>query len=369
MRKKRIIVLISIVAILLVVAIVLFNKVQTERNDAINKDTLGIPIEVVLVKSENIQEAFNYTGTVKSKNQADLSFKLSGTMQKTFVAEGDNFEKGQVLAELNMEDLKARHRIVQQKASSARVNLDYSRDQANKNEILYNEGAISYQQFLDANYKYQIAESGYQEALAAVTEIEVSLKSAQICAPYNGIVREVLKQEGEIVQPGQLVFSVSENDDLIVEIAVIEKDLVAVEVGAKAVLYMNKGDKTELAEGTVSEISSTLNPETRTADIEILIPPGYEYLLPNMSVSVSLIKGEKENVLVVPVKALIENSEGTILYVYREGKALVREVKVGLNNGIMAEIVYGIKVGDQVITSTPTNIKNGDKVFVYKGVE
>ena len=214
-----------------------------------------------------------------------------------------------------------------------------------------------------------MAEAGYQEALAAANEIKVSLNSARIYAPYAGSVREVLKQEGEMVQPGQVVFSVSENDDLIVEIAVIEKDLPAVEIGAKAVLYMNKGDKTDLVEGTVSEISSTLNPQTRTADVEILIPSGYEYLLPNMSVSVSLIKGEKVNAIVVPVKALIENTDGTMLYVYREGKALMREVKVGLNNGIMAEIIEGINVGDQVITSTPTNIKNGDKVFVYKGVE
>lgn len=369
MQKKRMIGLVSIFSIFLIIVIALFSKGEIKNAEEASAETLGIPVEVVLAKTENIQEAFNYIGTVKSKSQASLSFKLSGIIQEIFVDEGDSFEEGQVLAELNMEDLRARYETIRQKIGGAQINIDYLKDQADKNKLLYDEGAVSYQQYLDISYKYQMAGAAYREALATAKEMEVSIKSGQVYAPYSGSVRELLNQKGEMVQPGQAVFSVSEQNDLIVEIAVIEKDLPAVAVGAKAILHIAKGDITEMVEGTVSSISSVLNPQTRTANVEIPIPPGFEYLLPNMSVSISLVKGEKADAVVVPATALLKNADGNILYVYHEGKALAREVKVGLNNGIMVEIIEGAVVGDQVIISTLTKIKDGDTVFVYKGVE
>lgn len=369
MHKKRIIGLVSILLILVTGALVLFSKMPKVKTETVSTETLGIPVEVTPVVSENIQETLNYIGTIKSKNQAGLSFKSPGIIQHIFVKEGDQFKKGAVLAELNIEDLRAKQEIVEQKIAGAQLNIDYLKDQSEKNQTLYDEGAISHQQFLDIKYKYAMAESSYKEALANAEEIDVSLKNGKIYAPYNGSVRELLKQEGEMAQPGQVVFSVSENGDLILEITVIEKDLPVVKVGTKALLYINNEDKTEAAAGTVSAISSVLNPQTRTANIEISIPPGYEHLLPNMSLSVSLIKGEKEKAAAVPVKALLETPEGYMVYVYQEGKALARKVKVGLNNGKMAEIIEGLKVGEKIITSNPAEIKNGDKVFVYKGVE
>lgn len=369
MRKKRIIGFVGLILVLLIIVIVLPNRGQTEKGQTAGADTLGIPIEVLCVESENIQQAMNYMGTVKSKNQAALAFKMSGIMREILVAAGDDFVEGQILAELSMEDLAARYGVIQQKVASAKINADYLKNQSDKNKMLYDEGAISHQQFLDINYRYEMAVVGYHEALALAREIEVSMNSGRIYAPYDGTVRELLKQEGEMIQPGQTVFSVSGKDDLIVEIAVIEKDLSAVAVGTRAVLHINRENISELVEGTVATISSILNPQTRTANIEIVIPPGYEYLLPNTSVSVSLVTDEKENIIVVPVEALVERLGETTVYVYNEGLALEREVEVGLNNGMKAEIIEGIHVGDHVITSTPMNLKNGDKVFVYKGVE
>ena len=369
MRKRTMIAFIGILSVLLVMFIAFSSNKPVDGIEPENENSLGIPVEVFQVKNENIQEALNYMGTVKSKNQAELAFKMAGVLVQILVAEGDHFTNGQVLAELNIEDLTARYNVTQQKVASARLNVDYLKDQSDKNKMLYDEGAVSYQQFLDSQYKYELAEVGYQEALAVARELEVSMNSGRIYAPYDGKVRQLLKQEGEMIQPGQSVFSVSEKDDLIVEIAVIEKDLSAVAIGDKAVLHINREDTTELVEAAVTAISPVLNPQTRTANVEIIIPSGYEYMLPNMSVSVTLVKGEKTNAIVVPTEALIEHSGVTAVYVCQDGVALAREVKVGLDNGISIEITEGLDAGEYVILSVPMNLKDGDKVFVYKGVE
>ncbi|HPF19544.1 MAG TPA: efflux RND transporter periplasmic adaptor subunit [Bacillota bacterium] len=369
MHKKTMIKFVGAMAVLLVLFFLFTGREQATGVEQENVDSLGIPVEVHLVKSGDIRESLNYMGTVKSKNQAELSFQSPGIIRTIYVAEGDPFLEGQILAELNTEDLAARYEVAQQKIAGAKLNVDYLKDQTEKLRMLYNEGAVSHQQLLDAEYKYQSAVVAYQETLAVANEIGVSINSARIRAPYTGSVRTLYGQEGEMVQPGQAVCSVSETDDLIVETAVIEKDLPAVAVGSRVMLQIPGAGETEAVEGTVSAIAPFLHPQTRTANVEIMIPSGYEYLLPNMSVSVALIKGEKTDVIVVPAEALTDRPEGTVVYVYHEGQALDRDVKVGLNNGVTAEITEGIEVGERVILTAPMNLENGDKVFVYKGVE
>jgi RND family efflux transporter MFP subunit len=367
MRKKSIIGVIGVITIL--VSFLIFSRIGFSQNQTEKTDTLGIPVEVTTVGEESIREVFNYIGSIKSKNQTNLSFKQPGLIQKIYVAEGESFKKGDVLAELDAEDILAKYDIIQQKIVSAQLNVDYLKDQVDKYKILYEAGAIAEQQFLDLNYKYEMAVSGYKEALATAREIEVTLKNAKIHAPYNGSVRELFKKQGELVQPGQPVFSVSEENDLVVEVAVIEKDLAGIKIGDKALLYINNGKNEEVMEAAVATISPALNPKTRTAEIEIPVPPGSNNLLPNMSVRVSLVKGEKENVMAIPAKALVKIQDKYIVYLYQEGKALAREVKIGLNNGQKAEIIEGLTVGDKIITANLSEVKNEAKVFVYKGAE
>lgn len=346
MRKKTMIKFVGAMAVLLVLFFLFTGREQAAGVQQETVDSLGIPVEVHLVKSGDIFESLNYMGTVKSKNQAELSFQSPGILRTIYVAEGDPFLEGQILAELNTEDLAARYKVAQQKIAGAKLNVDYLKDQTEKLRMLYNEGAVSHQQLLDAEYKYQSAVVAYQETLAVANEIGVSISRARICAPYAGSVRTLYGQEGEMVQPGQAVCSVSETDDLIVETAVIEKDLPAVAVGSRVMLQIPGAGETEAVEGTVSAIAPFLHPQTRTANVEIMIPSGYEDLLPNMSVSVALIKGEKTDVIVVPAEALTDRPEGTVVYVYHEEQALERDVKVGLNNGVTAEITEGIEVGE-----------------------
>jgi RND family efflux transporter MFP subunit len=369
MRKKTVIKFVGAMTVLLMLFFLVTGREQATGVEQESVDSLGIPVEVHLVKSGDIRESLNSMGTVKSKNQAELSFQSPGIIRTIFVVEGDALLEGQLIAELNTEDLVARREVAQQKVAGAKLNADYLKDQADKFRMLYNEGAVSHQQLLDAEYKYQSAVVAYQETLAVINEIEISIGRARIYAPYSGSVRTLYGQAGEMVQPGQAVCSVSETDDLIVETAVIEKDLPAVAVGSRVMLQIPGAGETESVEGTVSAIAPFLHPQTRTANVEIMIPSGYEYLLPNMSVSVALIKGEKTDVIVVPAQALTERSEGTVVYVYQEGAAQVREIKVGLNNGLLAEIIEGVKIGEQVILAVPMNLENGDKVFAYKGVE
>lgn len=369
MRKKNMIKFSGAMTVLLILFFIISGRQQATGVESERVDSLGIPVEVRLVKNGDIRESLNYMGTVISKNQADLSFRSPGIIQTIYVAEGDPLLEGQLIAELNTEDFVARQAIARQKVAGAKLNADYLKDQADKYRMLYDEGAVSHQQLLNAEYQYQSAAVAYQETLAVINEIEVSINNARIYAPYDGSVRTLHGQEGEMVQPGQIVCSVSEADDLIVETAVIEKDLPAVAVGSRVLLQIPGEQGTESVEGTVSAIAPFLHPQTRTANVEIVIPPGYEYLLPNMSVSVAVIKGEKTDAVIVPAEALNDHSEGTVVYVYQEGTAQAREVKVGLNNGIFAEIIEGVKIGEQVILSAPINLESGDKVFAYKGVE
>jgi len=330
-----------------------------------HKETLGIPVEVGKVTTGSIKDANNYVGTLKNKNQIHLASKQSGFISRLKVEEGGAFKKGDILLELDAEELLIKKELALQKMKNAELNLEHIKDLLDKNRILYEAGAITKQQIEDLTLKYEMAQNNIKEAAINIKEIDLMLYRSSIYAPYDGVVREVLKKEGEFIQPGQPILQVSEKDDLIIEIAVIEKDLKEIEVGSNALIYF---ENFKVIKSQVSEIANILNPQTKTANIEIPVP-SQSALLPNMTVKVSIIKEEKENVILIPSNSVLSQGQKQYVYCYENGTAQQKKVEIGISDGSMVEIIGGLKLSDKLIVSNLQELTNNSKVFVYKGVE
>jgi len=327
---------------------------------------LGIPIKTEKVVRGSIREEMNYLGNVKSKNQLFLSFKQPGFVNKLHVKEGDNFMKGDLLSELDSAEILIKKEIIQQKRFTASLNLEHLKDLLEKNRILYEAGAVTKQQIDDLTLQYHMAENSLREADIQIREIDLQLARSNIYAPYKGEVRELLKKEGEFIQPGQPVLNISEANDLVVELAVIEKDLPHINIGDEVLIRLNDG---QIIESQVQEIANTLNPQTKTGNIEIPINDPNNNLLPNMSVKVTIVKNKKENSLLISDKAIVNKNSKYFVYSLENGFAVEKEVELGLRDGKRVEVVNGLSLDDEVITTNLQEINNNSRVFVYKGVE
>lgn len=352
--------------IIFVLGIFLSKNILTKAENIQKKENLGVPVLLEEVIKGDISVEKKYIGNIKSKNQLLLSFKQPGFLKKLYVQEGANFQKGDLLAQLDIAELVIKKESARQKIINAQLSADHLKDLLEKNKILYNAGAVTKQQIEDLTLKYKIAANNLKEAAIYLKELELLLRNSKIFAPYNGVVRDILKNEEEFLQPGQPVLKVSGQDDLIAEIAVIEKDLEDIDLGTKAIIDLKNG---VVIKSKVAEIANIVNPQTRTVDMEIPVFTSESTLLPNMSVKVSLIKEEKEDILMVSSKAIINRNGQNIVYCYENDKALAKKVELGLNTGKKVEIISGLKLGDKVIVSNLHEINNNSRVFVYKGVE
>ncbi|HEX6961012.1 MAG TPA: efflux RND transporter periplasmic adaptor subunit [Lacipirellula sp.] len=191
-----------------------------------------------------------------------------------------------------------------------------------------------------------------------------------IRAPINGRVFRVLQESTAVVTPGQELIEVGDPLDLEVEIDVLSRDAVKIKPGADVLLEEWGGEQPLNGEVRLVEPSgftkiSTLGVEEQRVNVIVdLVDPPHERekLNDGFRVEARIVVAEADNVLKVPTSALFRADEDWAVFRVEEGVARQRIVKVGLENGLQAEVTTGLAEGDEVVTHPGDNIVDGVRV-------
>jgi HlyD family secretion protein len=183
-------------------------------------------------------------------------------------------------------------------------------------------------------------------------------------------VLRVLKESATIVTPGEDLLEIGDPLDLEVEIDVLSRDAVKIAPGAPVLLEQWGGDKPLNGEVRLVEPSgftkiSTLGVEEQRVNVIVdLIDPPHERekLNDGFRVEARIVVAEAAEVLKVPTSALFRVDQDWAVFRVEDGVARERSVKLGLQNGLEAEVVEGLAEGDQVVTHPGDNITDGAKV-------
>ncbi|MCC3144431.1 efflux RND transporter periplasmic adaptor subunit [Halanaerobium sp. Z-7514] len=202
-----------------------------------------------------------------------------------------------------------------------------------------------------------------KQAEAGLDELEDNLRKTIITAPFDGLVFQVNVEKGEMIGSGQAIINLINIDQLYVEI----------ELTASAVSRINKGDMVEVkaetmqhyVEGEITNIAPQADPSTRSFLVKVKIDNSEHSLRPGMFADVRLLKGEAGDAVVVPIESIMDLTEETpYLYVVEEGRAVRREVEVGLQTDTQAEIISGLEAGESVIIRGQQRLEAGVEVEV-----
>jgi len=178
-------------------------------------------------------------------------------------------------------------------------------------------------------------------------------KSFPVKSPIDGIVMEKMVVRGQTVMPGMEMFRILDLSHVWVMAQVPQGDLSRIQTGGQADVGVT-GIPGKTFHGKVTWISPEMNMETRTAQVrvEVANTPGYDLRL-DMFADVSFdAKGAQSEVLAVPQQALIPSGSRTIAIVsLGHGKFQPRDVQVGITTGGYAQILSGLKEGDEIVTS------------------
>jgi multidrug efflux pump subunit AcrA (membrane-fusion protein) len=367
-----------------------------------------IPVRLEAATTGSISEALSISGEVTAGSDVQVVPKTLGRVARVAVQAGQEVKKGDLLVELEADELAVGLRQAEAALQMARANLDSAqsggvhsqlragKQQAEANyknakatlermEALYIEGGISLQQLEGTRLQYQVAESQYtltkdqlesfergegqaQVLAAQVKQAEAGLEmarlnynNARITTPVDGVVGMVAAKVGNMVSPGMAVATVVNMDDVTVSARLTEQTIGLAAPGMSVKVELSSTG--EVLSGEVSEVAPAPLPGTKSFPITVRVFNA-EDILPGSFVRVILNVANSDNAVLVPRTALLEDEGNYHLYTVKDGKAVKQDVAVGIQDDTQAEILSGLSKGQSIVTTGQQYLRDGVPVLV-----
>ena len=313
----------------------------TEEQSA---DTVRL-VEVAPAEMRALNLSEEFTAQLEAKVVNNITAQAGGRLKQLLVKVGDRVGAGQAVA-----------RMEATQASQAQIQLADAKTNFARMDELYKVGGVSKAQWEQAKSAVDQAKLAYGNAA----------ENTVLRSPISGFVTAKNYDNGDMTSPQLPVVVIQQIAPVKAVIGVSEQYYSYLKKGAAATLSVDAlGEET--FSGVVTNIFPTLDPVTHTVSTEIEVANKDLKLRPGMYARVHLDFGTKE-ALTVPDKAIVRQagSGARYVYVFSGGKAVYRAVELGQQQGDLYEVVSGLNAGDQVITSAPSNLKNGLSVKLRK---
>lgn len=294
-------------------------------------------IELGTAKIQTISSEVVSSGKIKSVSEVDLNFAVSGKVVYIPVKEGDYIKKGQVIASLDKEIYEIALRQAKQDVIAADAIL----------VDVYDELKDVDAESFDQKITRTAAEKTKNQAFDEVKEAESNLRKTTLTATAGGTLTELNITVGEEILYTETVASISDAQNIIFEAEIDETDVGKVLLEQKAIITLDAFPEEEIKSTvfTIGLIGITTSTEATAFEIKFSLPENEKYRI-GMNGDISIIIEEKENVLAVPIEAVVEDNH---VWIKTDGRYVKKEVKVGLESDFEIEIISGVSEGQQVV--------------------
>ncbi|MFZ0746312.1 MAG: efflux RND transporter periplasmic adaptor subunit [Terracidiphilus sp.] len=369
------------------------------RDQQTKADAAEIPsARIATAARGNIAHILNLAGQFQPYQVVDVHPKVTGFMSKINVDIGDRVHKGEVLAVLEVPELKAQlqgtvfqmqqtkddllrtqHEIERAEALHAALHADYERLlETSKAQ----PGLIAQQELDDAQGKDLSSEAQVDAAKAAASAAEQQAEVAHanndrvqalqnytnVIAPLDGVIIWRYADTGALIQSGE---NSNEQDIPIVRLSQSGLLRLRMPIPEDDVRYVHIGDPMQVRvdaigrtfTGKIVRFTRDVNFETRTMETEVDVKNEDLSIAPGMYANTQLQLAHAENVITIPVEALVlQGNQETVYLLDANNRVHLRNVEVGLRGSKLAEIRGGLQLGDRVILGGQNQYTEGEQV-------
>ncbi|HXY38131.1 MAG TPA: efflux RND transporter periplasmic adaptor subunit [Vicinamibacteria bacterium] len=345
------------------------------------------PSRLAGVEKGDLARSVVATGKIQPLTKVDIKSKASGIVKKLHVDYGDHVKEGQVLAELDRDQLEAAVREAKANLLSSEAawernkveaegpDLPFLKAALERSRKLYADGLIAPQVLDDADKEYQlglnkqtaaksqtaVARAEVEKAKATLERTEMDLRYATIVSPMDGLVLSRDVEVGDAVSSilvlgsqATLVMTLGDVSEVYVLGKVDEADIGRVYLGQRARIVV-ESFKDESFDGKVTKISPLGKEKDNVTTFEVRVSiqnPGGQ-LRTNMTANAEVILEEKKGILTIPESAVVYDKERKpsveIPDPHAPGGKRKLAVKLGISNGVKTEIADGLRQGDKVV--------------------
>jgi RND family efflux transporter MFP subunit len=333
---------------------------------------VSAPVKVAPVVRQRISEKLTYTGAVEAGQKITISPEMGGKVAKIYVEEGQRVSQGQLLAEMDTESVALQVKQAEAGLAVAEANFRNAARNKERMDRLVAEKAVSDAQHEQVKLGYDAAKAQLEQAQAAVNLARHALGTSIMKAPWAGLIASKNAEVGDIINPmmgggyggmgGGGVLTLIDDGRVKVVVEVSQNDIVRLQRGQKAVIKTGNGGMRD-ASGAVSVVNPTADPLSKKFRVEVTASNPDRALRPGTFGSVEFEVMSHDNALAVAQKAVYDNK---YVYLVEGGKALKREVVLGLKNTTMVEILSGLQEGEVVIVEGAFGLVDGAPVEIRK---
>lgn len=320
------------------------------------------PVRAIRVSADNIDTVAEFSGEVRPRIESRLGFRVGGKIIARKVEIGSMVKRGQILMQLDPQDLKLAQAQADAGLRAAQSNRDMARADLKRYRELRDKNFVS-QAVLDAKQTAdKAAQAAYEQAQAVYRNQSNQATYANLTADADGVVTAVHAEVGQVVAAGNSVVQVARTGDMDVVIGIPEDEVDALRKLAD-VRVRTWAHPDVIIPGKLRELSPMADPATRTYTAKIAIPDRPDVKL-GMTAYAAFVAASNQPVIRLPLTALFQDKSDSAVWVIEHGTVRPVPVQVTGSSGNDLIVSGGISPGQTVVTAGVNLLKPGQKVKI-----
>lgn len=320
------------------------------------------------------------TGSVRANQRIEVGAQVSGKIQKIYVTLGQTVKRGELLAEIDssnqqnqLDTAQAQLSIYKAQLNSHQTALAVAESNYNRLSKLYQQKSTSQTELENARNSLASAKASVEQSKAQIRSAEISVNDARvnvgytkITSPIDGVIVSIPMSEGQTANSNQIsptIVQVADLSKMLIKLEISEGDIAQVREN-QTVTFTTLSDPNRVYQGVIESVDPALTTLTDNNYSEtsgnstavyyyanVLIDNSDNSLRIGMTTQGRVVIAEKNDVLLAPTSAIKKRKGQNFIEVLENGKAVEKEVQLGLADSQNTEIVSGLNKGDKIITA------------------
>ncbi|MEC4894620.1 MAG: efflux RND transporter periplasmic adaptor subunit [Oscillatoria sp. PMC 1051.18] len=371
----------------------------------------GTPVELGVAETTTVEETSEFVGNLEAEKTSSIESETEGRIEEIYVREGQQVAAGSAIARISAEQTqteieRARSSVNAAQAaqetaraelqaliaerSSAQADVNLQQEQYRRISGLVGQGALARQELdrvtrdLEAaraalnatNQRIAAAQARFNEAQATLEQrqadvelLQEQLQDNTIVAPFAGVIGDIPVKEGEYLQSGDDLTSITANQDLDLRLAIPIERTADLRLGLTVEAEDSRGNY--LGTGRISFIAPQVDTESQAIAAKATFPNPNGELRDGQFVRSRIIWEERPNAVVIPTTAIVYEGEERFVYlpVDREGQLIAQKqpIQLGLERETTTEVTEGLQPGTQIVISGMQKLFDGAPISPLGG--
>jgi RND family efflux transporter MFP subunit len=353
----------AVIAVVVVLGILSRKAAETKLEETAK--AAAIPtVTVTHPFSARLSPELSLPGNAQAYVETPIYSRTDGYLKSWNFDIGARVKTGQLMAVIETPELDEQLQVAQAQLKSSQANLDLANITSVRYQNLLKSNSVSKQETDQALSDAKAKQAAVEASNASVRRLQQLQSFERVYAPFDGIVTERNTDVGQLIQGGSSphsLFHLAAIGTIRVFVPVPEAYAGAVRDGGTATLTLDEYPGREFT-GQIARNSSTIDPSSRTLNVEVDVANPKAEILPGSYVFVHFKVPDTIKGLTLPSNALIFRSAGLQVGVVKNGRVQLVPVTISNDSGALIEISAGLRADDLVVLDPSDSLSTGQQV-------